>query len=220
MTGMSAAQNIAARIQNHEADCGATLESYEGVGMVCPKCGQVVIEGMINAQLPMTPYDAYDVDGNPYDADEAQQTSGARVAAPGAAADPITANLPPLDTSHVLTPDEVTTRITDTVARLERGANFHRRCIEEKYEADLALQMAWARAMNRADGSSADIRKAQATLACEEEITAQSVAELKVKAVAATTHDLRAMLSGYQSVARSVGATYQSAGQAYGDRAF
>lgn len=227
MTAMSTAQNIAARIQNHEAECAVTLESHEGVGLVCPACAQVVIDGMINVELPVSPHDTHDIDGNPYESggpDEAQATPqpGQEVSRRpgGEAADPITSNLSPIDGGHILTPDEVTGRIADTIARLERGANFHRRCIEEKAEADLALQMAWARAMNQADGSSADVRKAQATLACEQEITDQNTAELKEKAVRATMHDLRAMLSGYQSVARSVGATYQAAGQAYGDRPF
>lgn len=210
---MRDAQAVAELIGNHEAACGVVLEAYDGLGMVCPACRAVVVEEYV-VSLP-------DSEPAPAEADEAQQPGpGTSVTQVGGDVDPITANLSPVDPTRVLTPDEANARIADAVARLERGANFHRACIEEKYAADLDLQFAWARAMNRADGGSADVRKAQATLACEQEITRQSVAEMKVKAVAATMHDLRAMLSGFQSMNKSVTATYQAAGQAYGDRAF
>lgn len=130
--------------------------------------------------------------------------------------DPITTSVEIIEPGHVYTPDEINSHIADCNARIERGANFHRLCIEEKFRTAMEYKFAHARALREARASTVAEREAEAVLACEEAYRAMNDALMRERAVAATMHDVRALLSGYQSVARSVGVTYSAAGQAYG----
>ena len=151
--------------------------------------------------------------------DEAQQGSAVarrpvyEVAVP-VGQDPITRGMSTVDPTRIYSPDDIASYIADCNARLDRGLEFHRRCIEQKYAADVAYTMAYARAIDASEGGSADVRRAQATLKCELELNAKELATLKLKALEATTHDLRAMLSGFQTMLKAVQSTYDSAGQA------
>lgn len=177
----------AAQVGMDHQSCGEEFRYEPGLGLVCMGC-RAILEP---APVPV------DETGSPV---------------PGA--DPVLARIPQIDLTRVLTPDEAAIHITECVLRLEQGAVFHRVCIEEAFEADRLYQLAHARALVNAKGA-ADQRRAFALLECEAEYTAKSIADMKVKAVAATMHDLRAALSGYQSMSKTVGVTYQAVNQAY-----
>jgi hypothetical protein len=129
-------------------------------------------------------------------------------------ADPIIAGLDVIDPTNPYTPAEVEAHMLDCMARLEAGAHFERLCIEERFQAQLAHDLAYARAIVAAssDRAAADTRKAKAVLETANEKTRLMVADMQVKAVQSTMHSLRATLIGYCSVAKSIGATYNTAG--------
>lgn len=179
----------AAQVAMDHESCGEGLQYQSGLGLVCMGCRAVI-------------------EDSPAPVNEAGE--------PVPGADPVLARIPQLDLTRPLTPDEAGNHIAECVLRLEQGAVFHRVCIEEAFEADRVYQLAYARALVHAKGAS-DQRRAVALLECEAEYTAKTIAEMKVKAVAATMHDLRSALSGYQSMSRTVNVTYQGAGQAYGN---
>ena len=118
--------------------------------------------------------------------------------------------VPPIDPTAPYGPAEVERAILDAVARLERGlkheANLIAACDQLKLEYDLA----YARAIEQSTGGAADVRKANAVLACERQYRAYMEGCAARDAMKAVTHTLRATLSGLQSVGRSVGVTYQA----------
>lgn len=132
------------------------------------------------------------------------EPSGALVAL-----DPVQSVLALIDPTKVYGPAEVEEHILDCVSRLETGAVFERECILREHEARTAYERAYNRAMVATTGGAADMRKAQAFTETEAEYEAFREAEMLVKAVKATMHNLRSVLSGYQSVASSIRAAYQ-----------
>lgn len=142
-------------------------------------------------------------------------TAGSGVAVAGTASgalvaqDPVQSVLALIDPTKVYGPAEVEEHILDCVSRLETGALFERECILREHEARTAYERAYNRAMVAATGGAADVRKAQAFVDTEAEYEAFRETEMLVKAVKATMHNLRSVLSGYQSVASSIRAAYQ-----------
>lgn len=132
------------------------------------------------------------------------EPSGALVAT-----DPVQSVLALIDPTKVYGPAEVEEHILDCVSRLETGAVFERECILREHAAKTAYDVAWARAMVKVTGSSADVRKAEAFVETEAEYLEWQEAAMLVKAVKTTMHNLRSVLSGYQSVASSIRAAYQ-----------
>ncbi len=128
------------------------------------------------------------------------------------AADPIESTLALIDPTEQYTPDDVERHIVDVLARLEMGAKFEREVIGKQYETAQAYELAYQAAVLASEHTSADRRKADAITKCEAELKAKNEAEFLRKAVQATMHNLRAVLTGYQSVSRSVGATYSGGG--------
>lgn len=128
------------------------------------------------------------------------------------AADPIASTLALIDPSEVYTPEDVERHILDTLWRLETGQLFERQSVEEYYRAKLAFDRKFNARMIENGGLRTDQCKAQSMVDCDPELIAMSIAEMVAKAVKATMHNLRSVLSGYQSTARSVGATYQAGG--------
>jgi hypothetical protein len=127
-------------------------------------------------------------------------------------ADPIRSTLALIDPTELYTPDDVERHILDTLYRLETGQLFERESVQKYYHAKQAFDLKFAACMVSSKGGAADVRKAQATLDCSAEYSALNDAEMVMKAVKATMHNLRSVLSGYQSTARSVGATYNAGG--------
>jgi hypothetical protein len=128
------------------------------------------------------------------------------------ARDPIDSTLALIDPSEVYSPVDVERHILDVLARLETGALFERETVRGEYDAKTAFERAYWRALNASTEGSADRRKADAMVQCEQLHEALIQAEFLAKAAKATMHNLRAVLSGYQSTARSVGAAYQAGG--------
>lgn len=129
--------------------------------------------------------------------------------------DPIAVQANLLDPTQVLTPDEVNQRMIETINRIERGALYEREIILRLETAQYEYDMAFARAMDTVEGS-ADQRKARALLAVEDLAQQLHVAKLARTAVKETMHNLRSILSGYQSVGRSVGMVYNAGGSPHG----
>lgn len=198
------------------ADCpnGVWDEDY---GPVCG-CGVLLAEP-VEAAPRQLPASATTADADPSrhattgEAGQEIATQGG-IASAVAPADPITAALEVIDPNAPYDSKMVEEHMLDVMARLERGAHYQRVCEEEAYNAKLAYEMAHARAILDAQkqGGAADVRSAAATLACEEEYTRKMVADMKVKAIRETMHSLRSVLSGYQSVGKSISAAYTGGG--------
>lgn len=109
------------------------------------------------------------------------------------------------------TPDEVELEIVDTLARIERGSSFLVQKERERGEAKLAYEMAFARALAQAEGRSEKTREAQALVACEQMYERWQTADLACRVSREALHNLRAKLSGLQSVASSVRASFEGA---------
>lgn len=126
------------------------------------------------------------------------------------AEDPIAARITIIDPSLPYGPADVEHQLLDIAARIERGVHFQRSWEERHYYAKVAYELASAHALVNADGGDAATRKAQALLACESEFLELMVCETMIKAIRETMHNLRSLQSGYQTVARSVGASMQN----------
>ncbi len=120
-------------------------------------------------------------------------------------ADPVNSFLPLIDPSQVYTPVEVEQRILEVVARLEAGAMFERELIIAAHNAEQAYTLANAKAhaQRMGEGSEKD-RIALALVDCEDQFNLMTEAVMMRKAIAATMHNLRSILNGYQSVLKSI----------------
>jgi hypothetical protein len=114
-------------------------------------------------------------------------------------------------TSRPYTPEEVEREIVDTLDRIERGAGFLTTREEERAAAKLEYEIAHARALLHAPGRSAEMREAQAMIDCREQYERWQMLELTCRTAREGLHNLRAKLSGTQSVLRSIGDAYRGA---------
>jgi len=128
------------------------------------------------------------------------------------AADPIQATLALIDPTQIYTPEDVERHILEVLYRLEVGALFERETIEAASATETAFNRKFNAVVDSSDQSSADRRKAEAMVKADAEYEAMMRAKMVKEAVKQTMHNLRAVLSGYQSTARSVGSTYQAGG--------
>lgn len=128
------------------------------------------------------------------------------------AADPIRSTLALIDPTEVYGPEDVERHILDTLYRLETGALFERETVVRAYETAQAFDLKYNACIATSTGGSADVRKAMAMNDCSAEYSAMLEAKMLKEAVKQTMHNLRAVLSGYQSTARSVGSAYQAGG--------
>jgi hypothetical protein len=129
-----------------------------------------------------------------------------------ASRDPVRATLETIDPTIAYTPVDLEMRILDILARLEVGAVFERKAVEDDTAAKLAWKKAYWIAKNASEASAADRREADAMVQTLELYLDHVEKEMVRKAVAATMHNLRSMLSGYQSVAKSVNADFGAGG--------
>lgn len=123
--------------------------------------------------------------------------------------DPIESALLAMDPTQPYTPADIELQLVSIVARLEQGQHFQREWEIQANTTAVAYELAYAAAIVQASGA-ADVRKATALLACREEFIAKMQAEALVKAVRESMHTLRSMLSGFQSIGRSVGASFNA----------
>lgn len=136
-------------------------------------------------------------------------------ASPPVAADPVQPGIELVDPSQIYTPEDLERHLLDVVRRLELGQLFERECIETEYKTRLAWELAKAKTVAKAGGA-ADVRAALALTENQAEFEAHQVAEMMRKATQAAMHNLRSVLSGYQSVAKSVLSVYGAGGSPSG----
>jgi hypothetical protein len=127
-------------------------------------------------------------------------------------ADPIRSTLALIDPTEVYGPEDVERHILDVLYRLETGALMERETIQVAYRTAQAFDTKYNAYVAANTGGAADVRKASAMVHCQHENDAMIDAKMLKEAVKQTMHNLRAVLSGYQSTARSVGSTYQAGG--------
>lgn len=128
------------------------------------------------------------------------------------AADPIRSTLALIDPTEVYTPEDVERHILDTLYRLETGALFERETVVQAWKTAQAFDLKYNACIATSTGGSQDVRKAMAMNDCATEYAEMLEAKMMKEAVKQTMHNLRAVLSGYQSTARSVGSAYQAGG--------
>jgi hypothetical protein len=126
------------------------------------------------------------------------------------AEDPIAARITIIDPSLPYGPADVEHQLLDIAARIERGVHFQRYWEERAHNAKIDWELGNARAIIAATGGDVATRRAQALLDCEDEYRELQVCDTMVKAIRETMHNLRSLQSGYQTVARSVGASMQN----------
>jgi hypothetical protein len=117
-----------------------------------------------------------------------------------------------LDPRQPYTPVEIEQRILDAVNRLERGILHEARLVQEAEQLKTEFELAYAKAVYASNAGAADVRKADALIACETKLRRLRAKEAERDAMKGVLHSLRSALSGYQSVGRSVTAAYQTGG--------
>lgn len=123
------------------------------------------------------------------------------------AEDPIAARVNVIDPTLPYGPADVEHQLIDIAARIERGTHFQREWEERHFRAKTAYELANAHALVNAKGGDAATRKAQALLDCRDEYLELAVCDTMMRAIRETMHNLRSLQSGYQTIARSVGAS-------------
>jgi hypothetical protein len=119
--------------------------------------------------------------------------------------DPVGSYYPPIDPTQVYTPQDIEIAIVEILRRLGNGEAFLREQIARLHQADYAYTMRYNLKIATSKARAADQRKAEAILACKNEIYEQTEADMLVRALRDTMHNLRSQLAGFQTVARSVG---------------
>lgn len=128
-----------------------------------------------------------------------------------AAADPIARTLALIGPTEDYTPEQVEKLMLDTLGRIEQGQAMERWTLEQASAASTRYELAYHKAFTQAPGPM-ELRRSSAIVECAELFEAKETAELVYKAVKSAMHNLRSVLSGYQSVLRSVTATYGAGG--------
>lgn len=130
--------------------------------------------------------------------------------------DPIRATLDLIDPTQTYTPEQVEQHILDVLYRLETGALFERECIQIAESAVAEFNRVYWATIHSSELASELKRKAEAEVECEQRglTKARDEAKMMRSAASAALHNLRAVLSGYQSVAKSITAAYNPGGSA------
>jgi hypothetical protein len=126
-------------------------------------------------------------------------------------ADPIARQAALIPQGAHLTPEMLEQNILDVLERLEKGGAFERMCIEQEAEAKTAYTIAYARAFNQQTGA-VEVRTQAAIEAVIPQLEARDEAIMIRKAVQASLHTLRSVLSGYQTVNSNVRAAFTGGG--------
>lgn len=116
--------------------------------------------------------------------------------------------VPVIDPTQPYGPAEVERAILDANRRLELGLKHEANLITAAEQLKIEYELAYAKAIERSTGGAADIRKANAVLACERQYRAWHEALAARDAMKSVTHTLRSTVSALQSVGRSVGVSY------------
>lgn len=125
--------------------------------------------------------------------------------------DPIMPGIDLIDPTQPYGPKEVEEHILDATARLERGMVFEAGLVAAAEDAEMRHTLALNRALAQQHGGSERDRLARASVQVEDQYIAMMQARIARDAMRSTTHSLRSVLSSYQSVSKSVQATYGAA---------
>jgi hypothetical protein len=118
----------------------------------------------------------------------------------------------PVGPGQVLTPVDVEQELLTLLNRLDEGQRFLAEKDAEATERSMTYDLAFARALIRASASSAEGRKAEALLACEDLYRNQVLAESVVR----TTRERMKVLYTSVEVVRSLGASVRASTVAAG----
>jgi hypothetical protein len=116
------------------------------------------------------------------------------------------------------TPPEIEAAITAVLVRIDQGVAWQTREEQRLQQLETAYDLAYARALLAAPKGAADVRKAHAVLALEQQQVERDVQRSKVKVMREAMHNLRSLQSGLQTIARSVNASLQGGGSVGPDR--
>jgi hypothetical protein len=118
--------------------------------------------------------------------------------------DPLIGRLAPLDPTLPYTPADVELKIVEILRQLENSELFLRQQLARLHQATHNHDFRYNLALAKSDQRAADQRKAEAWLATEKERHEMTEADMLVRALRDSQHNLRSQLSGFQSVARSL----------------
>lgn len=179
----------------------ATTTLHEGATVVLCGCGEF--------------FEASELAAPAVDLAPARVDAHGPAAVTVAAADPIARTLQLIGPAEDYTPEQVERLMLDCVHRLEEGQAFERWALEQASEAQRAYNRAYAKAFTLAGGAM-ELRRNVAEVECAELADARDRTDMVHRAAKAAMHNLRSTLSGYQSVLKSVQATYQVGGSSGG----
>lgn len=114
--------------------------------------------------------------------------------------------------SRPYTPEEIELEMMGTIDLLERGTTWLVGADQARYEAKMTFDLERARKLLEAPGRSQEMREAWAMLETESLYREWQRMEIIYKTRERAMHNVRAKLSGLQSIARSVGASLQVGG--------
>lgn len=118
-----------------------------------------------------------------------------------------------LHSGAVVTPQQCEEAIAAICIKIDQGTAVQAGIEEAARLAKLAYDGAYALAITRSEARSADRREAEARVATAELEAAMTAHVLKARLTEKAMHNLRSMLSGVQTIAKSVGASYSAANQ-------
>lgn len=125
--------------------------------------------------------------------------------------DPLVGRLAPLDPTQPYTPQDVELKIVSILRQVENSEEFLRQQLARLHQATHNHTMRYNLAIARSTAKAQDQRKAEAVIACEAQLKEMTEAEMLVRALRDAQHNLRSQLSGFQSVARSLGVSLVNA---------
>lgn len=128
------------------------------------------------------------------------------------AADPVMSDHPfPNPRAHY-TPAEIERAILEQARRLDAGLALEAQWIEQRHTLQREFDKAAHRARLTVQGGAKDVRDARVYVKCEAEADALADAVMRCEVIKASMHSLRSVLSGLQSVGRSLGVLAQAGG--------
>lgn len=114
--------------------------------------------------------------------------------------------------TDVLNPVDIENRIRELANSISKGVSICSETYATFLDADHQYDLAWARAYLKTTGT-VEARKAQVTLAVEDERDALNMADVAYRYADRNAKALESELRAYQSVGASVRAMYQVAGR-------
>ena len=194
--------SVLAVLEKHEhGDCNlnsfATTTLHEGATVVVCGCGLFFPAPKLGAATQVLSPDRVD----------AHSPAAVTVAA----ADPIARTLALIGPAEDYTPEQVERLMLNTVQRIEEGQAFERWALEQASAAETRFTREYAKAFTLASGPM-EMRRNVAITECADLMEQRDETAMVHKAARAAMHNLRSVLSGYQSVLRSVQATFTAGG--------